>query len=304
MKTIAIAMLTSGNDREFLQRTITSFLENCSYRPLHFAIFDNASTDDTWQYLQSLQSSELVSYDIKRSEINTGCGIGVNTANDMVKDYEYVLFLENDWTHLSDKESGASKEWLHECIDILDKNQTDYIFLRRFRNDWETRFHGWTNIFKNCGPVVSNFVQYANFPYSNNPHIRRNKSLYDSQVLPLKEFRDTNGNPTEHKGNKDWGRAEIETRTIARAMLYKFGMFGHESRKSPENLHIVGCKKYEQCGASTCKYGFLWFREECVEHGSFCDVCNHNKDFHDLAEHDKRFLMVFANPSLKEKESD
>lgn len=301
MKTIGIAMLTSGDDRKFLQRTIESFLENCSYRPLHFAIFDNASTDDTWQYLNSLKSTDLITYDIKRSEINTGCGIGVNAANNMVREFEYVLFLENDWTHISEKESGASKEWLHECVDLLETNKTDYIFLRRFRHDNETRFHQWQNIFSTAGQVDGNFIEYNNFPYSNNPHIRRNNALYDAQVLPLKEFTDNNGNPTEHKGNKDWGRAEIETKRVLRTMLYKFGMFCHECEKSPENINIIGCGNFERCGASTCKYGFLDFRANSSRYGNFCDVCDKAKDFHDLKEHDNRFIKAYKNPSLIER---
>lgn len=283
---VGIAVLTNGDRRQYLEQNIRAFLDNCSYRPLIFGIHDNGSVDSTPEYLKhGLPKEHGVEFRCLRSDKDLGCGPGVNRANDLVKELEFTFFLESDWTCLHQSESGYDKQWMHECLDFLQTGRADYIYLRRFRNDNEARYHHWNHVLRNTMHTEGRFLYTERFMYSNNPHIRRTKALYENQSLPLKEMFDAQGNALEKKGNAEWGAAEHQAKHPKNFWIHMWGMFIHESTPTPsiEMLKPVGCNKYGPHGCSTCKYGFLELKP------GWCEVCDFSKDFHDLLAHDTRF---------------
>ena len=287
--TVGIAVLTNGDRCDYLQQNIFAFLENCSTRPLVFGIFDNGSTDRTPEFCKNLPVIQGVEWRYERSEIDLGCGAGVNRANNLVKEFACTFFLECDWTCLHKSESGYDEKWLDECTDFLKTGKADYIYLRRFRHDAESRFHHWPMVMANSGYSEGRFLRTEKFMYSNNPHVRLTKALYENGTLPLQEFFDDKGNGIEKKGNAVWGNAEHLAKHPKNFWIHKWGMFTHESTPTPplEQLKPVGCEKYGPHGVSTCKYGFTEFRN------NWCPLCDFSKDHHDLAAHDQRFVHYY-----------
>jgi glycosyltransferase involved in cell wall biosynthesis len=284
---IGIAVLTNGNRLGYLKQNLEAFIENTSYRPLVFGIFDNGSTDGTPTYINSLINTEGVTFRKMRSEADMGCGVGVNRANDLVKEFEYTIFLESDWTLLEERESGWNKEWLDECLDFMKTGKCDYLYLRRFPNVFESRFHDYQHVMAHSGHQEGRFLYITKFMYSNNPHIRRTKVLYDQGILPLREFIDANGLGIEKKGNPTWSQAEHSAKQPEKLWFTMWGMFGHETTVTPKEIRQVGCDKYGPFGCSTCKYGFTEFN------AGFCALCDFSKDWHDLKNHTDRFIQYY-----------
>jgi len=291
-KPIGIAVLTNSDRKHYLKDTIESFLENCSYRPLVIGIFDNGSTDDTWNYIQDLAQTKLdgVEWRIKRSDMDLGCGPGVNRANEMVKEFEYTFFLESDWLLMREEESGVPKTWMDECLEFMQTGKCDYLYLRRFAHNDEAMFHDYGFVMHFSGEQDGKFLQINKFMYSNNPHLRRTKALYDSGTLPVPEFLAPDGTGLEKKENKQfWGKAEHAAPQPPNIWFRVWGMFLHESEPiASDKIKPVGCGYYGPYGCSTCKYGFIQFN-----HG-FCPLCDASKDYHDLFNHQKRYHTYFC----------
>ena len=291
-KPIGIAVLTNSDRRLYLQRTLETFLENCSYRPLVIGIYDNGSTDSTQSYIQSLPSKnyEGVTWRFGRSESDLGCGPGVNRANALVREFEYTFFLESDWTHLIEKEIGVPKTWMQECLEFMETGKCDYLYFRRFKNNTEARFHDYHAVIHLACEQQDKFLRVDKFMYSNNPHLRRTEALFQNGTLPVPEFFDAQGNGLEKKINKNiWGKAEHTAPQPKNMYFYVWGMFAHESEVSPAEPKKVGCGKYGPYGCSTCKYGFLDFK-----HG-WCPLCDASKDYHDLYPHQMRWEYYFTS---------
>lgn len=280
--TIGIAVLTNGNRRKFLEQNIKAFIDNTSYRPLHFGIFNNGSTDDTKQWLDNhLPQHDQITFEVINSTTDVGCSKGVNIANNMVRHFMYSIFLESDWLCLTHVETGCSKDWLHECVAFLNTGKADYIFLRKFPNDKQAAYHGWHHYFSNAVEDDSNknFLKLR-FVYSNNPHIRNTQALYEQRVLPLVEY------TTDKKGYNTWGRAEDKAKHPNNYYTYKRGLFVHETIKSNANIQPIGCNECGNFGYSGCKYGFTELRP------GWCETCDKNKTYADWNQHNERFTHL------------
>ncbi len=236
-----------------------------------------------------IQHKDRVDFKIVHSNVNNGVGYGINRLNDLSIDYEYSLFLEGDWKCMTPDISGQPKTWLKTSIELLDENQeTDAVFLRRYINDYESRSTGIFAYYdvKNVKILTKEGLKYFICPvnvYTNNPLIRRNKYFYDNKTFPLKEFFDSDGNPTELKVNdiiyNDWGQAEIKAQPVNKKIKYimlawgnfchidNMGDFDKQTQKFVEQESTVGCKKYNN-GQSKCKFGYYNISPH------FCTLCS------------------------------
>jgi len=293
-KMIAISTLTNADRLPYLQLCIESFLDNCRYRPIVWAIYDNGSTDDTWQWLQSLKNTKDVQWRIDRSEEDLGVGPGINRANRLIEDFEYSMFLESDWIHMPQYESGVSKNWLKESLEFMKQQNCDYLYLRRFRNENEMMYHWWSQWMPRCSNLIDNkYMQCKSFWYSNNPHLRNYRALKANKTLPLPEYFDESGNPLEKKGNEQWSQAEMNTPKPSNPYIYKWGMFAHERViNGAEYPNECGCGSYGGYGTSGCKYGFYKQKKSL-----WCRLCDAGTGFDDMPHHENRYRKVFNDPN-------
>ena len=294
MKKFCILTLTheSNNRPEYLRDTVDSFLNNTEYLEIiDWYIYINKTNKEFLSVCNELivKHKDRVDFKIVHSNVNNGVGYGINRLNELSVDYEYSLFLEGDWKCMTPEISGHPKTWLKTSIELLDENKdTDAVFLRRYINDYESRS---TGIFahynvKDSKILTKDGLKYFICPvnvYTNNPLIRRNKYFYDNQTFPLKEFFDSNGNPTELKINdtiySDWGQAEIKAKPVNKKIKYimlfwgnfchidNMGDFDKLTQKFVEQESTSGCKKYNN-GQSKCKFGYY----NIAPH--FCTMCS------------------------------
>jgi hypothetical protein len=302
MNKFCIATLTHnspGRDN-FLKHTIDSFLQQYT-KEIDWFIFCNGKNESIERVVEEGKKRYLnCNFIYKYNEKNLGVGGGINQLNEMVTDYEYVLFLEGDWILCPEDVSGININWVEKCIELLDiEEEIDFIFLRRYTSDYEHRqfTYGYyilpSNIQKHFQYSNFNFYEFKNKPYTNNPGIRRQKRFFEERIFPLDEFLDENGSSMEIKGNELWGKAEInaehKTKNIKSVNL-ELGVFVHCDNWHTQNDWISGrkvinsCNKYNVKGMSKCKYGFL------INEDKFCVHCDHSKDFTDLSAHDGRYI--------------
>lgn len=228
--------------------------------------------------------SDIINWCIHVGE-NIGVGAGINFLNSLSKEYEYVLFIEGDWMAIDE----VNPKWLYEAIQLLDKNKdVDQVFLRRYLDDVEDRINGmqeWINKDSFKEKITRNnstFVLLEKGVYTNNPVLRRQQSLFNKNIFPLKEFYDKKGKPAELKGNPDWGQAELQaTHTHLRSFYEWPGIFKHEGNPLPD-LSKLPCK--------TCKYGFMSTSEW------FCLSCSTKDEFYNLSEHTSRGIQTLLDP--------
>jgi len=281
---IGVAILTNANRLKFLKNCIQSFVENCYYRPLIFGVFNNGSTDGTKEYLETLPKIYGVEWRVDSEQTDIGCAPGTNRACNIVNDCEYVIHLESDFTHMKEKESGVPRLWLHEAVDFMTDGRCDYLYLRRMRDEKEMMMHFWSQWMPQTTTEEGPFLECPPFWFSQNPHLRRNKAIYDSKTLPMKEFYDDAGNPTDFKGTEFWNKSEMNCPKPPNTWIYKWGMFTHESSLT-EFPVLTGCRKHTQHGTSTCKYGF--YKDDINDR--WCKQCDFSTIHTDMAKHEERY---------------
>jgi hypothetical protein len=175
----------------------------------------------------------------------------------------------------------------------MEANGIEQIQLRKYQHDIDNRQFGFAYwvVDRNVESVTDEFVFLKERDYTNNPHIRKNSAYYNLGILPLKEFYDESGNPTELKTSTQWGQAEIQAEALGKQLKsawLKNGIMVHcDHWHYDDNFDKVvedirGCG-YETNCAINCKYGFTFPRE------AFCKFCDSTKDFKDLEEHNSRF---------------
>jgi hypothetical protein len=280
------------NRGSFLTDTVTSFMNNTKIPDivknnngkLDWFIRVNETNDEINNSLNYLVNkySDSINFIINIGD-NVGVGAGINFLNKLTSDYEYVLLLEGDWA--CDDASGISDNWLQVSLQLLDNNPDMHqIFLRRYTSDSEDRQHGMSewilpdNVIDEFDIIGIKFIKLKKHCYTNNPTIRRLKTYFDIGVFPLKEYYDEVGNPTEIKGNSDWGNAEIEayykSSKLGTYWLW-FGNFIHID-------HLKGLWDFKGC--DMCKYGFY------STYKSFCLGCNKDEDYTQLPIHQQRLV--------------
>lgn len=276
MTPVGVSILTNGSRRKDLERCISSFLANCYYRPLVIGIVDNGSTDDTWEWLDTLSEVYGVEWRYRRYTPDQGCARGTNLSIELVKDCELQIHLESDFEHLTPEESGIDRMWLHRAVRMMNSGMCDYLYLRRMRNPGEAAMHWWDQWMPRVVAIQDEFLKCPDFWWSNNPTLFRYSELKKAGVLPLKE--DIDG----PKGTRAWSQPELKAGIPPNSWIHRWGMFVHE-RMPEESYEEVGCGIYGPFGKSGCKYGF-WMKSG----NPWCKVCDHSKDLKDMMRHRSR----------------
>ena len=282
MNPIGISILTNGKRRKYLEKCISSLLENCYYRPLIIGIFNNGSSDDTTDYLSNLPEVYGVEWRVEESKEDKGCASGTNRSIRMVADCELQIHLESDFELLSPEDSGCDRMWLHRAVEFMSRETCDYIYLRRMRNHEESAMHWWSQWMPRVTKRIDEYMECPPFWWSNNPVLFRTQALYDSKTLPL----DTSIDGA--KGTAGWSQPELNTASPPNTWLHKWGLFIHERREDEDFSDRNGCGKYGPFGTSGCKYGF-WYGGDG---NNFCRRCDHTKDFTDMWNHERRKRAV------------
>jgi hypothetical protein len=278
-----------------LELTINTFLENTNIPFVKWFIFINGESEIIFDVCDTLRTKWKDKVDIIpiQSNINMGVGAGINRLNHYCRDYKYTLFLEGDWITLPKNIAGFDSEWLNRSLEMMEANGIEQIQLRKYQHDIDNRQFGFAYWVadRNVESVTDEFVFLKERDYTNNPHIRKNSAYYNLGILPLKEFYDESGNPTELKTSTQWGQAEIQAEALGKQLKsawLKNGIMVHcDHWHYDDNFDKVvedirGCG-YETNCAINCKYGFTFPRE------AFCKFCDSTKDFKDLEEHNSRF---------------
>lgn len=278
-----------------LELTINTFLENTNIPFVKWFIFINGESEIIFDVCDTLRTKWKDKVDIIpiQSNINMGVGAGINRLNHYCRDYKYTLFLEGDWITLPKNIAGFDSEWLNRSLEMMEANGIEQIQLRKYQHDIDNRQFGFAYWVadRNVESVTDEFVFLKERDYTNNPHIRKNSAYYNLGILPLKEFYDESGNPTELKTSTQWGQAEIQAEALGKQLKsawLKNGIMVHcDHWHYDDNFdkvveEIKGCG-YETNCAINCKYGFTFPRE------AFCKFCDSTKDFKDLEEHNSRF---------------
>jgi hypothetical protein len=297
MKDFCIATLTHNDIHrdKFLSLTINTFLESTNCSGFKWFIYINGESNLILDACYELKTKWKDRVDIIpiQSNINIGVGAGINRLNEYCKDYKYTLFLEGDWITLPQHIAGFDINWLNDSLEMMETKSIDQLQLRKYQHDIDNRQFGFAYWITdtNVESLTNKFVFLNEREYTNNPHIRKNSVYYDLGILPLKEFYDENGNPTELKTSTQWGQAEIKAEPLGKQLKsawLKNGIMVHcDHWEYDDNFdkvleNITGCG-YETNCAINCKYGFTFPREE------FCKFCDSTKDFTDLEKHNWRF---------------
>lgn len=287
---------------EYLERTIVSFLDANPDFDGDWYIFFNSYNQDLLDLTDLLFNKySNVSWHLELSEKNLGVGAGINRLNNMVEHYEYVLFLEGDWTCLPQKISGLSPNWINELIECMEDSDLDQMVLRRYLNDTDDRQFGYSYWLKE--DILLEEKNYKSITYwilskkeyTNNPVIRKNRRFYETRIFPLSEFFNANGDAVEVKGNPNWGRAEIEKETEGfqlKSAFMKWGTFVHDEHwpfkldwdSYYDTLKPCGIKGLE----FSCKYGYIKPEQY------FCGCCPKNWKFTDLEKHNQYYERVIV----------
>jgi hypothetical protein len=287
---------------EYLERTIVSFLDSNPGFEGDWYIFLNSYNDELLEVTERLFNQySNITWHLEISKKNLGVGAGINRLNKMVENYEYVLFLEGDWTCLPQKISGLSLNWIDELVECMEDSDLDQLVLRRYLNDTDDRQFGYSYWLKE--DILLEEKNYKSIEYwilskkeyTNNPVIRRNKRFYETGILPLSEFFDENGEAIEVKENPNWGRAEIEKEAEGfqlKSAFMKWGVFVHDEHwpfkldweSYYDTLKPCGFKGLE----FGCKYGYIKPEQY------FCGCCPKNWKFTDLEKHNQYYERVIV----------
>lgn len=280
-KPIGISILTNGNRLSSLQQCLESLIANCYYRPIHIFVFDNGSTDDTWDWLTTKELGYMTScygvkFHVEHSDVDLGCAAGTNRAIQMTNDCEYGLHIESDFELLKPEESGEDRLWLRRAVEFMEQEGANYLYLRRITGEYEMMQHWWSQWMKKITSKKGSYLYCPDFWWTNNPALRKNKALYENGTLPLDVAKDG------AKGTDGWSQPELCAKAPGKAWIHQWGVFVHE--KSQQSISGYGCGLSSGFGKSTCKYGFLNQRWS-----EFCSTCDKRLGFSDMAEHEKRF---------------
>lgn len=306
MKNLSLTTLTHTDARrqEFLVKCVKSVVVNTNLdsKVNWYVLINNynSSWENTINRIQDLAAKSNFDIHFYKSEKNLGVGGGINYLNNLVKDYEFSVFIEGDWLCIPQELSKIDNNWLIDSIDYMNSNtEIDCIQLRRYLNDVDHRRFGFAHWIRTSNlEKIQTFKNKTYFylkerEYTNPPTIRRHSRFFDIGLFPLDEWFNDDGNSLEVKGNPLWGEAEIRKESLGKQLntvYLAFGNFVHlddwpgpVEQEELKKFKIEGCNKYN----GGCKYGFL------ISDEKFCKCCRFNKKFVDLDIHNHYYERVF-----------
>jgi GT2 family glycosyltransferase len=215
------------NNRNTLIPTIESFYQNTQYPYIFkWMILLQGCTSEYVEYVRkwtnTIGKEQLkCKFKLLVSKKNLGLSRGNNILAHRVRNYRYVLHLEDDWLCLPQSVTGVPKSWLITCLDFIDQHpEVSTLFLRKYLDDADKKRYSWTRhcyyyghqyhdnfnyaqkmvstkdraIFYHSSLVESQeklkFQEIPKFLFTFNPCIRRNSDYYRVGVFPLDEFQD------------------------------------------------------------------------------------------------------------------
>jgi len=278
MNKVGLSILTNENRLDKLKACISSFLSNCNFRPLVVAVFDNGSKDGTFQWLQDRKANPgyAIDWRIERSELDLGCAAGTNRVSRMLGDCETIIHLESDFRHLPESITGVDGNWLHDALRFMNKGTCDYLYLRRMITERDISAHWWSQWFAKISRTEGwLYMECPSFWWSNNPHLRLNRAIYDAGCLPLDESLDG------PKGSEGWSKPEMSTAKPRLPWIHKWGLFVHDAPPDDELIRAANCPF-----PGGCKYGLFL---PGPKRNMFCRRCRQDTDFTDMDAHFRRF---------------
>lgn len=247
--------LLTCNNRNTTEKVIRSFINNTNFDDLDFYVYAQGCTDEYISELKSIvhPSINKINFHWIIKKENKGLTYALNELNEAVKDYEYSLFLEDDWICVTE-----NKEWMNDSITFLETNKdVSTLFLRKWCSDGEKHIYGWNRtieyfIHKNKGnfnyenkmkdsekfTVNSTIFQHIpEYLYSNNPNIHSNKDYYRTGIFPFiphedikDSFSDWDSSNSSDKTTACWGHSEaysMEKHLGLKAYYVDNGVFAH-----------------------------------------------------------------------------
>ena len=173
------------NKVEFTKKCIESIIKNTPQNLFKIIIIDNASTDDTLNYLKSLEGDVRVITNEKNLGFAKACNQGAQMAST-----EYLLFLNND--------TEPEKGWIEPLIEVLDKDTSVRAVGSKLLFPDGTIQHAGVVIFndkKLPDPLVARHIYYGqpkNLPEAN--QLREYQALTAACLLIRKSaFNDAGG---------------------------------------------------------------------------------------------------------------
>jgi hypothetical protein len=259
------------NDRQTLFAVIESTLKNAKFPIGTFwfivlqgctQLFFDAVAEKIKSLLKGVKGTNTVIYNnewcFKLIYIpeNLGLSRGMNLVVNYTIQFEYVLFIEDDWYCLAPKITLLPDSWPSICLNYLDSHKNvSTLFLRKYATPQEKEKYGWSRpIFYVNHQHQTNFnwaakikdepeelvdgVPFRRIPeflFTFNPCIRRNQDYRACGVFPFPEFNDISSRRQEWTATpeshcENWGFAEsfsMEKTRHLTTMNVGHGIFGH-----------------------------------------------------------------------------
>lgn len=108
----SIIIPTTGDGKPLLERCLVSVFEHCDQSEVELILIDNASIDDTFDYLKQLKDSGFMNCKVITNDENRGFGPAVNQGLNIASG-EFICVMHNDVALLSDAVSSM-REFLTE----------------------------------------------------------------------------------------------------------------------------------------------------------------------------------------------
>lgn len=236
---VAIATLHCNN-RTAIFEVIPKFAEGIpeDFRS-HFTwvVFSQGCSDEHNDGIEKALADHGFTFDVVRIPNNMGWSRGMNGLYSQLHfktKYDLVLHLEDDWLLDTSTVTGASRNWLEDCLlYMMFHPEVSTLFLRKYVDDQDKHMYGWTRsipylCFKHPNPFnyaskikTQPKISYRGltlrripeFLYSANPTIIRLDDYIQKGVLPFPEFQDTSERQGEWKTTTmddapQWGYSE------------------------------------------------------------------------------------------------
>lgn len=111
---LSIIIPTTGDCKHILQECLVHLDKLCDSQTTELIVVDNASIDDTFDYLEQLEKEKFLNITVLTNKVNAGFGPSVNQGIDVAKG-RYMMFMHNDLF----PDEGA----IEEMISLLDENK-------------------------------------------------------------------------------------------------------------------------------------------------------------------------------------
>ncbi|MEX2368586.1 MAG: glycosyltransferase [Balneolaceae bacterium] len=111
---LSIVIPTTGDGKPALEKAVVRLSETCDPHQMELIVIDNASIDDTFDYLRQLENDNLLNIHVITNKQNRGFGPSVNQGLEESKG-EFVLIMHNDLV--------PENDCIPEMLRIMEENK-------------------------------------------------------------------------------------------------------------------------------------------------------------------------------------